>query len=86
MERQIGFRKIADPPKLKGIYFSCGRNWVTLRNSTCRKSVKGASALSWELKYWKGKAEMNLALVNLCLMWLWKRQIPEQEVSGKCSL
>lgn len=57
-ERQIGFRKIADSPKLEGIYFSCGRNWVTLRNSSCRESpAKGASALSWELRHWKQRRE-----------------------------
>lgn len=55
-ERQIGFRKVADSPKLKGIYFSCGRNWVTLRSSSGRESpVKGTFALSWETG--KGRAE-----------------------------
>lgn len=66
-ERQIGFGKVADSPKLKGIYFSCGRNWVTLRSSSGRESpVKGTSALSWELRHWKqGREGLNLPLKSL---------------------
>lgn len=68
-KRQIGFRKIAAFPQLRGIYFSCGRNSVTLRKSHGTKPpVTGASAPRWELSHWKQRRKGRDELASHGLM------------------